>query len=105
MPGIRGVCVGLTVAACGLLLAAADSWQSVPTDQAARSAIEKLHQQDVAATLAHDPQTLADLFTDDAVLLEPGAAPVIGKSAIFEENKKDRAEHPQMKVLSYKPEI
>ena len=47
-----------------------------------RQAIQKLHQQDIDATLAHDPQALADLFTEDAVLLEPGAPPVIGKPAI-----------------------
>lgn len=78
---------------------------STPAEQAALGGIEKLHQQDVAATLAHDPQALADLFTDDAVLLEPSSPPVIGKQAILAENKKDQAEHPHMKVLSYKPDI
>ena len=34
--------------------------------------IEKLHQQDIAATLSSDPKALADLWTDDAVRLEPG---------------------------------
>jgi len=70
-----------------------------------RQAIQKLHQQDIDATLAHDPQALADLFTEDAVLLEPGAPPVIGKPAILAENKKDSLEHPNSKVVSYKPEI
>jgi len=46
-------------------------------------AIEKLHQKDVEATLSSDPRALTDLFTDDAVLLEP----------------------PNSKVLSYRPEI
>lgn len=68
-------------------------------------AIQKLHQQDIDATLAHDPQALADLFTDDAVLLEPGAPAVIGKPAILAENKKDSLEHPNTKIVSYKPEI
>lgn len=68
-------------------------------------AIQKLHQRDIDATLAHDPQALADLFTDDAVLLEPGAPAVIGKPAILAENKKDSLEHPNSKVVSYKPKI
>ena len=68
-------------------------------------AIEKLHKQDVDATLAHDPQALADLFTEDAVLLEPGAPAVIGKPAILAQNRKDSAEHPKAKIVGYKPEI
>ena len=68
-------------------------------------AIHKLHQQDINATLARDPQALADLFTDDGVLLEPGAPPVIGKPAILAGNKKDSLEHPNTKIVSYKPDI
>jgi uncharacterized protein (TIGR02246 family) len=67
--------------------------------------IKKLHDQDVAATLSGDPQALAELFTEDAVLLEPDAAAVIGKQAILAENKKEKAEHPAAKVLTYKPDI
>ena len=40
--------------------------KSNPREQALR-AIEKLHQQDVAATLAGDPNKLAELWADDAV--------------------------------------
>lgn len=107
MPGIPGLRLSLAVVVCLVVVAgvAYSVPRSAPADEAARSGIEKLHQQDVAATLAHDPQALADLFTDDAVLLEPGSAPVIGKQAILAENKKDQAEHPHMKVISYKPEI
>lgn len=68
-------------------------------------AIQKLHQQDIDATLARDPQALADLFTDDGVLLEPGGPAVIGKAAILAGNKKDSLEHPDARVVSYKPEI
>jgi uncharacterized protein (TIGR02246 family) len=67
--------------------------------------IEKLHQQDIDATLAHDPKALADLFTEDAVLLEPGSSALVGKKAILAENQKDQAEHPDAKVVSYKPDI
>jgi len=68
-------------------------------------AIEKLHQKDVEATLSGDPMALADLFTDDAVLLEPGSPAVVGKSAILKKNEEEKAAHPNSKVLSYRPEI
>jgi uncharacterized protein (TIGR02246 family) len=95
------------------IVAAFGIWRSVgraPTLavtvlDADRQAIQKLHQQDIDATLARDPQALADLFTDDAVLLEPGAPAVIGKPAILADNKKDTMEHPDAKVVTYKPEI
>jgi len=68
-------------------------------------AIEKLHQKDVEATLSGDPTALANLFTDDAVLLEPGSPAVVGKSAILKKNEEEKAAHPNSKVLSYSPEI
>lgn len=77
---------------------------TAPVD-GARAGIEKAHQQDVAATLAGDPKALANLFTEDAVLLEPDNAPVIGRAAILAANEKDKAAHPDSKVLSYKPEV
>jgi uncharacterized protein (TIGR02246 family) len=67
--------------------------------------IQKLHQRDIDATLSGDPQALADLFAEDAVLLEPGSAAVIGKAAILAGNKKEQAEHPGAKIMSYKPDI
>jgi uncharacterized protein (TIGR02246 family) len=67
--------------------------------------IEKLHAQDVAATQSGDPQALADLFTDDAVLLEPDAPAVIGKKAILDGNKKEKVEHPGGKTVKYKVDV
>lgn len=95
------------------ILAAVGIWTAIgraPSRAAAApssdmQAIQKLHQQDIEATLARDPQALADLFTDDGVLLEPGGPAVIGKPAILAGNKKDNLEHPDAKVVSYKPEI
>lgn len=77
---------------------------AAPADDA-RAAIERLHQQDVAATLTQDPKALADLFAENAVLLEPDNAPVIGRKAILAGNEQDKAAHPEMKILSYRPEI
>ena len=45
------------------------------------AAIERLHQQTIAATLSRDPVALADCWTDDAILIGGGQAEV-GKQAI-----------------------
>jgi uncharacterized protein (TIGR02246 family) len=67
--------------------------------------IEKLHQQDIAATLSDDPTALAELWTDDAVRLEPGKQAEIGKPAIRAADERAKANNPQAKVVSYAPEI
>jgi uncharacterized protein (TIGR02246 family) len=67
-----------------------------------RAAIEKLHQQDVAATLARDPVALTDLWTDDAIRLGPGQPPEVGRQAIRESNERWSA--LPIKVLTFVPE-
>ena len=52
------------------------------------AAIEKLHQQDIAATLSRDSVALTDLWTDDAVRLGPGQSAQVGKQAIRESNER-----------------
>jgi uncharacterized protein (TIGR02246 family) len=66
--------------------------------------IEKLHREDVAATLSGDPVALANLFTDDGVLLEPGSPAIVGKKAILAENEKEKAGNAGFRELSYRPE-
>lgn len=83
----------------------AGAQSKIPPPSADMQAIERLHQADVTATLSGDPKALADLFTDDAVLLQPDSAALVGKQAILSANQKDKAEHPSSKVLAYKPEI
>jgi uncharacterized protein (TIGR02246 family) len=104
---LRALSITVGVLACGILTGGAHGPGAIGLEEsnADKQAIERLHQQDVNATLARDPQALADLFTDDAVLLEPGAPAVLGKPAILAENKKDALEHPNTKIVSYKPEI
>jgi ketosteroid isomerase-like protein len=69
-------------------------------DRAANvAAIEKLHQQDIAATLSRDPVALTDLWTDDAVRLSPGQPPEVGKQALRESNERWSARQG-VKVLS-----
>jgi hypothetical protein len=68
-----------------------------------RAAIEKLHRQDVAATLSRDPVALTDLWTDDAIRLAPGHPPELGKKAIRASN--DRWSTLPIKMLSFVPDI
>lgn len=69
-----------------------------------RAAIEKLHQQDIAATLSRDPVALTDLWTDDAIRLGPGQPAEVGKQAIRESNERWSA-RPGLKVLTFVPDI
>ena len=79
--------------------------QSTKADAHAQdlAAIEKLHQQDIAATLSRDPVALTDLWTEDAVRLSPGQPAEVGKQAIRESNERWSARRG-VKVLSYVPE-
>ena len=67
------------------------------------AAIEKLHQQDIAATLSRDPVALTELWTDDAIRLGPGQPAEVGKPAIRESNERWAA-RPGLKVLTFVPE-
>ena len=66
------------------------------------AAIEKVRQQDIAATLSRDPGALTDLWTDDAIRLGLGQAEV-GKAAIRASNERQTA-NKGFKVLNYVPE-
>ena len=67
--------------------------------------IERLHQADVAATLARDVEALTALWDADAVLLQPGQPAVAGKSAFREFIKQSFAKSPSGKVLKYLPDV
>jgi uncharacterized protein (TIGR02246 family) len=71
--------------------------------QADPAGIDKLHQQDIAATLSRDPVALTDLWTDDAVRLGAGGTADVGKQAIQASNERQTA-NKAFKVLSYVPE-
>jgi ketosteroid isomerase-like protein len=74
------------------------------TDRAAdRAAIEKLHQQDIAATLSRDPVALTQLWADDAIRFSTGQSVAVGKQAIRASNERWSARQG-VKVLSYVPE-
>ena len=67
--------------------------------------IKKLHQDDIAATIARDPDALTALWDDDAVLLQPGTPPVIGKSAFHDFMKQAILKLPTVKLVKYVPDI
>jgi ketosteroid isomerase-like protein len=81
--------------------ASADSGQGRDAD---RAAIEKLHQQDIAATLSQDPVALTGLWTDDAIRFSPGQPAEVGRQAIRESNERWSI-RPGLKVLTFVPEI
>jgi ketosteroid isomerase-like protein len=76
---------------------------SQPDRAADLAAIEKLRQQDIAATFSRDPVALTDYWTDDAIRLGVGAPPEIGKKTILTSNERQTA-NKNFKVLSYVPE-
>jgi ketosteroid isomerase-like protein len=78
--------------------------QQTDTHAADLAAIEKLHQEDTAATLTQDPKELIDIWTEDAVRFNPEGPPAVGKPAIQAENEKARVQYPGFKVLSYTAE-
>ena len=95
------VVVGALIALAGhVVQGQAASGRSDRGREADLAAIEKLHQQDIAATLSRDPVALTDLWTDDAVRLGPGPPAQVGKQAIRESNERWSA-RPGVKVLSY----
>jgi len=55
--------------------------------------------------LSQDTAALTDLWTDDAVRLQQGGPPDIGKQAIRAANERGKANHPERRVLSYVPEV
>jgi len=61
--------------------------------------IEKLHQADVAATSARDLEGLTGMWHEDAVLLPPGQAPVVGRAAFEKFVMRNFAQSPSAKVL------
>ncbi len=99
---ILSFALGVITALSFSILAATNPKEPSAAD---RAAIEKLHQQDISATLARDPKALNALWDDDAVVMEPGTLAIEGKSKILAENTKEVSEHPDFKILSYQPEF
>ena len=95
------VCALVVSSSCtGGVETAADSSDARAQDLAA---IERLHQQDIAATLAGDVAAIGETWTDDVVLIGPGQEAQVGKQAILAVRERLKAAQPR--VLSYVPEV
>jgi ketosteroid isomerase-like protein len=88
------------------LFTTAFAW-SVPKNDFADvpAGIERLHQDDIIATLARDTDALTALFDVDAVLSQPGTPPIVGKAAFHDFIKEALAKSPSVKVVKYVPDI
>ncbi len=67
--------------------------------------IERLHQQDIVATVSSNVSGLSALWSDDGVLISQGDKPLVGKAAIQASLIANFAKNPTMKVLKYEPEV
>ena len=76
-----------------------------PKPDPALAEIEKLHQQDIAATVSSNISGLVALWSDDGVLLSQGDKPLVGKAAIQASLTENFAKNPTMKILKYEPEV
>src|SRR6516225_11472660 len=88
------------------LFVAAFAWSAHGQDSGAIPAgIEKLHKDDITATIARDVDALTALWDDDAVLLQPGTPPIVGKAAFHDFMKQALAKSPSVKEVKYVPDI
>jgi hypothetical protein len=71
-----------TIATFVALTATYLSAAAPPSDEQDRTAIERLHEQDIAATLTDDADQLAKLRDQDAVRFQSGSPAEIGKATI-----------------------
>lgn len=100
------VVVGLVVST-GLTLHGSQAREVSAAADAERAAdvaaIEKIRQQDIAATISRDPVALTELWTEDAIRIGIGVPADVGKPAIRATNERQTA-NKDFKVLSYVPE-
>ena len=88
------------------LVAAADNRSSESSsEEADRIAIERLHRQDVEATLSDKADELAKLWDSEAVRIQPGRPAEIGKVEIYANDKRWEAKPDRPRTLCYKSDI
>jgi ketosteroid isomerase-like protein len=95
----------ISILAASLFAAAFASCAHGQNSDAIPAGIEKLHQDDITATIARDVDALTALWDDDAVLLQPGTPPIVGKAAFHDFMKEALAKSPSIKVVKYVPDI
>jgi ketosteroid isomerase-like protein len=90
----------------GRVVAAVDSPKSESrSEEADRIAIERLHRQDIEATLSDKADELAKLWDSEAVRIQPGRPAEIGKAEIYANDKRWEAQPDRPRTLCYKSEI
>src|SRR5262245_8790108 len=105
---LRSTLTFLAGAVCALATAgdrAPSTAAAVKALESDRTAIERLHQADMAATLTGDPADLEKLWTADAVRLQPDEPAEVGRAAIRATDERSKARSRDGRVLSYVPEI
>src|SRR5262250_1926565 len=88
-------------AAAGTILMAQET-RSIEQD---RAGIERLHQQDIAATFSDKADELAKLWDSDAVRIQPGRPAEVGKAVIYANDKRWEASKGKQKTLCGHMEI
>ena len=76
----------------------AQQQQQVDDDKAA---IEKLHEEDIQASLALDVPKLESLWTNDIVTIAPGGPAVVGRDANEKKLETDAAKLKTMQILAF----
>jgi hypothetical protein len=95
------IIVGVLGTGAGVALWAHESGSA----QQARTGIERLHQQDVEATLSGKSDDFAKLWDNEAVRILQGGPPEIGKAAIYADDKREEANSNGGRTLCYQSEI
>jgi len=93
---------GTWTAACAAAGTAGHAPPAMPSDSAA---IARLHLLDVSATLADRADSLVQLWDPDAVRLQPGAPPEIGRSMIYSDDKRQENKTGGGRTVCYRSEI
>jgi ketosteroid isomerase-like protein len=94
------VTVGVLAAAGTALMARQN--RTVEQD---RAGIERLHQQDLAATFSDKADELANLWDNDAVRIQPGRPAEVNKAVIYANDKRWEASKGDQKILRGHMEI
>jgi ketosteroid isomerase-like protein len=98
--------VGIILVTVAAFAVITQSGEIPPVDQQQdRVAIERLHRQDVEATLSDDADQLAKLWDEDAVRLQAGGPAEVGKATIYTNDKRWQANLHGGHTLSYKPDL
>jgi hypothetical protein len=97
--------VVITFVAVRLADAADNRSSENSSDKADRIAIERLHRQDVEATLSDKADELAKLWASEAVRIQPGRPAEIGKAEIYANDKRWETKPDRPRTLCYKSDI